>query len=71
MIGAGVLAGCGPATKAAGTGLLLGLVVAAVIAYYSATASAQLAAAYPTSGGTSTVANGSAPGGVSPPGGDS
>jgi basic amino acid/polyamine antiporter, APA family len=52
MIGAGVFAVFGPAARAAGTGLLIGLVIAAVIAYCNATASAQLAAAYPTSGGT-------------------
>ncbi|MGH3752674.1 MAG: APC family permease [Pseudonocardiaceae bacterium] len=52
MIGAGVFAVFGPAARAAGTGLLVGLVIAAVIAYCNATASAQLAAAYPTSGGT-------------------
>ncbi len=52
MIGAGVFAAFGPAARAAGTGLLVGLVVAAVIAYCNAVASAQLAAAYPTSGGT-------------------
>jgi APA family basic amino acid/polyamine antiporter len=52
MIGAGVFAAFGPAARAAGTGLLVGLVIAAVIAYCNAVASAQLAAAYPTSGGT-------------------
>ena len=52
MIGAGVFAAFGPAAKAAGTGLLIGLVLAALIAYCNAVASAQLAAAYPTSGGT-------------------
>lgn len=52
MIGAGVFAAFGPAAKAAGSGLLIGLAIAAVIAYCNATASAQLAAAYPTSGGT-------------------
>jgi basic amino acid/polyamine antiporter, APA family len=52
MIGAGVFSAFGPAARAAGTGLLVGLVIAAVIAYCNATASAQLAAAYPTSGGT-------------------
>jgi basic amino acid/polyamine antiporter, APA family len=52
MIGAGVFAAFGPAAKAAGTGLLIGLVIAAIIAYCNATASAQLAAQYPTSGGT-------------------
>jgi APA family basic amino acid/polyamine antiporter len=52
MIGAGVFAAFGPAAKAAGTGLLLGLAIAAVIAYCNAAASAQLAAVYPMSGGT-------------------
>jgi basic amino acid/polyamine antiporter, APA family len=52
MIGAGVFAVFGPAAKAAGTGLVIGLIIAAVIAYCNATASAQLAAVYPTSGGT-------------------
>lgn len=52
MIGAGIFAAFGPAARVAGTGLLAGLVVAAVIAYCNATASAQLAAVYPTSGGT-------------------
>lgn len=52
MIGAGVFAVFGPAAKAAGTGLLIGLVIAALVAYCNATASAQLAAEYPTSGGT-------------------
>ncbi|MCH6161651.1 APC family permease [Streptomyces marispadix] len=52
MIGAGVFAVFGPAARAAGTGLLIGLLIAAVIAYCNAVASAQLAAAYPTSGGT-------------------
>ncbi|HVV24059.1 MAG TPA: APC family permease [Pseudonocardiaceae bacterium] len=52
MIGAGVFAAFGPAARVAGTGLVIGLAVAAVIAYCNATASAQLAAVYPTSGGT-------------------
>jgi APA family basic amino acid/polyamine antiporter len=52
MIGAGVFAAFAPAAKAAGTGLLLGLGLAAVVAYCNATSSAQLAAVYPTSGGT-------------------
>ncbi len=52
MIGAGVFAAYAPAARAAGTGLLLGLGVAAVVAYCNATASAQLAAAYPRAGGT-------------------
>ena len=52
MIGAGVFSAFGPAARAAGAGLLIGLVLAAVIAYCNATASAELAAVYPTSGGT-------------------
>jgi basic amino acid/polyamine antiporter, APA family len=52
MLGAGVFAAFGPAAAAAGTGLLIALVLAAVIAYANATASAQLAARYPASGGT-------------------
>ncbi|MEV4759866.1 APC family permease [Micromonospora sp. NPDC049559] len=52
MIGAGVFAAFAPAARAAGTGLLIGLLVAALIAYCNAVASAQLAARYPTSGGT-------------------
>jgi APA family basic amino acid/polyamine antiporter len=52
MIGAGVFAAFTPAAQAAGNGLLVGLVVAAVVALCNATSSAQLAAVYPTSGGT-------------------
>ncbi|GAA1721221.1 APC family permease [Isoptericola hypogeus] len=57
MIGAGVFAAFAPAARAVlptGTGaaLLLALAVAAVVAYGNATSSAQLAAQYPTSGGT-------------------
>ena len=52
MLGAGVFAAFGPAAQAAGAGLLLGLVLAAVVAYANATSSAQLAALYPQSGGT-------------------
>lgn len=52
MIGAGIFAAFTPAAQAAGSGLLVGLVVAAVVATCNALASAQLAAAYPTSGGT-------------------
>ncbi|MEN2741380.1 APC family permease [Microbacterium sp. X-17] len=52
MIGAGIFASFGPAAAAAGVGLLVGLVVAGVIAFCNATSSAQLAAQYPTSGGT-------------------
>jgi APA family basic amino acid/polyamine antiporter len=52
MIGAGVFAAFGPAAAAAGTGLIIGLAIAAVVAFGNATSSAQLAAQYPTSGGT-------------------
>jgi APA family basic amino acid/polyamine antiporter len=52
MIGAGVFAAVGPAAEAAGSGLLVGLVLAAVVAYCNATSSARLAAVYPRSGGT-------------------
>ena len=52
MIGAGIFASFAPAAAAAGSGLLLGLAIAGVIAYLNASASAQLAAQYPTSGGT-------------------
>jgi APA family basic amino acid/polyamine antiporter len=52
MIGAGIFAAVGPSAAAAGSGLLVGLAVAAVVAYCNATSSAQLAAIYPESGGT-------------------
>ncbi|WP_152192459.1 APC family permease [Georgenia satyanarayanai] len=52
MVGAGVFAAFAPAAAAAGAGLLLGLAIAALVASCNATASAQLAAQYPTSGGT-------------------
>ncbi|WP_340376834.1 APC family permease [Streptomyces sp. SS7] len=52
MIGAGVFAALAPAARAAGSGLLLGLALAAVVAYCNAMASARLAALYPASGGT-------------------
>ena len=52
MVGAGIFAALAPAARAAGTGLLLGLAVAAVVAYCNATSSARLAARYPASGGT-------------------
>lgn len=52
MIGAGIFSAFAPAAAAAGSGLLLGLAVAAVVAYCNATSSARLAALYPTSGGT-------------------
>jgi APA family basic amino acid/polyamine antiporter len=52
MVGAGVFAVFGPAARAAGGWLFAGLILAAMVAYANASASAQLAAAYPTSGGT-------------------
>ncbi|QFZ21016.1 APC family permease [Saccharothrix syringae] len=52
MVGAGVFAAFAPAARAAGTGLLAGLVIAAVVAWCNATSSARLAARYPASGGT-------------------
>ena len=42
MIGAGVFAAFAPAARAAGSGLLLGLALAAVVAYCNATSSARL-----------------------------
>lgn len=52
MIGAGVFVVFGPAAAAAGSGLLIALAAAAVVAYCNATSSARLAAIYPQSGGT-------------------
>ncbi|MBF6468218.1 amino acid permease [Nocardia beijingensis] len=52
MIGAGIFAALAPAAQAAGSGLLIGLAIAAVVAYCNATSSARLAARYPASGGT-------------------
>ena len=52
MLGAGVFAAFSPAARVAGAGLLIGLAIAALVALCNATASAQLAAEYPTSGGT-------------------
>lgn len=51
MIGAGIFVALGPAAAAAGAGLLIGLAVAALVAYCNATSSARLAARYPQSGG--------------------
>ncbi len=51
MVGAGIFAALAPAAAAAGSGLLLGVVVAAVLAYANATSTAQLAAVHPVSGG--------------------
>ncbi|MFI8424050.1 APC family permease [Streptomyces sp. NPDC085479] len=52
MIGAGIFASLAPAARAAGSGLLIGLALAAVVASCNATSSARLAALYPASGGT-------------------
>lgn len=54
MLGAGVFVVFGPAARAAGSTLLVGLLVAGAVAYANATASGQLAAAYPLAGGTYT-----------------
>ncbi len=51
MLGAGIFAALAPAAGAAGPALLIGLVVAAVIAYCNAISSARLAIRYPVSGG--------------------
>ena len=52
MLGAGVFSVFAPAAAAAGSWLLAGLLIAAVVAFCNATASAQLAAVYPQSGGS-------------------
>jgi APA family basic amino acid/polyamine antiporter len=52
MLGAGVFAAFAPAARAAGTGILLALGLAAVVAYCNATSSARLAAVHPQAGGT-------------------
>ncbi len=51
MIGAGVFAAFAPAAEAAGAGLLVGLAIAAFVAFANASSTAQLAARYPESGG--------------------
>ncbi|MEO8692801.1 MAG: amino acid permease [Acidimicrobiales bacterium] len=52
MIGAGVFAALAPAAQSAGGGLLVGLAIAAAVAFANATSSAQLAALHPQAGGT-------------------
>jgi APA family basic amino acid/polyamine antiporter len=53
MLGAGVFVAFAPATRAAGgIGVLLGLALAAFVAFCNARSSARLAALYPESGGT-------------------
>ncbi|WP_308164344.1 amino acid permease [Agromyces sp. ISL-38] len=51
MIGAGVFAAFAPAAHVAGEGLLIGLAIAAFVAFANASSTAQLAARYPESGG--------------------
>ena len=52
MLGAGVFSAFAPAAGAAGTGILLALGLAAVVAYCNAMSSARLAAVHPQAGGT-------------------
>ncbi|GAB3913630.1 APC family permease [Kibdelosporangium lantanae] len=52
MLGAGVFVAFAPAAAAAGSGLLVSLVLAGFVAYCNAYSSARLAAMYPESGGT-------------------
>ncbi|SJN28900.1 putative amino acid transporter [Microbacterium esteraromaticum] len=52
MIGAGVFAVWAPALDVAGSGFLIALGIAAVVAFCNATSSAQLAAVHPVAGGT-------------------
>src|SRR3954451_22327853 len=52
MLGAGVFSAFAPAAGAAGSGILLALGVAAVVAYCNAMSSARLAALHPQAGGT-------------------
>ncbi|MEJ1087211.1 amino acid permease [Microbacterium sp. Mu-80] len=52
MIGAGVFAVWSPALGVAGSGILIALAIAAVVAFCNATSSAQLAAVHPVAGGT-------------------
>jgi APA family basic amino acid/polyamine antiporter len=52
MIGAGVFVAWSPAAAAAGDWLLLGLLIAGIVALCNAMSSAQLAARHPESGGT-------------------
>jgi APA family basic amino acid/polyamine antiporter len=54
MLGAGVFSAFAPAAQAAGSGLLIGLVIAGIVAYGNAASSAQLAAQFPMSGGAYT-----------------
>ncbi len=51
MLGAGIFAAPAPAARAAGSAVLLGLGIAALVAFANATSTAQLAAVHPESGG--------------------
>jgi basic amino acid/polyamine antiporter, APA family len=51
MIGAGIFAAVAPAARAAGDALLVGLAIAAVVAWLNASSVARLAAVHPQSGG--------------------
>ena len=69
MIGAGIFVALAPAAAAAGSGLLAGLAVAAVVAYCNATSSARLAIRYPLSPAAHTCTEGNdwaGSGGISP-----
>lgn len=57
MIGAGAFAVWQPAIEAAGSGVLIGLVLAAVVAFCNATSTAQLAAVHPVAGGVYAYGN--------------
>jgi APA family basic amino acid/polyamine antiporter len=52
MIGAGIFSAIAPAADAAGSWLLVALAIAAAVAFCNAMSSAQLAALYPSAGGT-------------------
>jgi APA family basic amino acid/polyamine antiporter len=52
MLGAGIFAVIAPAAAAAGPSLLVSLVAASLVAFCNALSSAQLAVAFPYSGGT-------------------
>lgn len=52
IIGAGIFTALAPAAEAAQAGLIVGLAIAACVAYFNASSSAQLARLYPASGGT-------------------
>ncbi|WP_309127873.1 amino acid permease [Microbacterium sp.] len=52
MIGAGVFAVWGPVMEVAGSGIIVALAIAALVAFCNATSSAQLAAVHPVAGGT-------------------